>query len=494
MGGLLTTNRSITSSFFSLPGMMVILFPALFCVFSFVTPVIQVKEGYLLGSDFSYYLLLVDTFWQGHIDEIYSLTAYHSAINQILPGGFSPLAMPLAVTPAAVILLWPLTLFLHWNSIPWDFQQSEFISRGLLPWGYPAAQAFWMSFSLSFLLLELIKLFRELPQKNGIRKLLLLSLLVFAGSSELYLAISLGQTSIFALAALIHLARKCNSNERSTAATPRVFPKLAFPFFSDSTTSSSYSSTFSPIFPLSPVLIIALLSFKPHYWIFALLLAIAKRDYLTAFCGFALSTLLVLAGVSCMSSQWYIYYLASTSVFLQPTIPAAYLAAFAPNMMNLYVTAMAGTVFGESALSHSRFILALTTLAAGTLFGLPLFFQPLRKLFLRYQLLTSSSSRLALALTPLLCFSLFAPYAGHYEDLLLFLPLLVLFKMNDTPKTVRGMGKFIAYLLIAALIPLLNFNIFPEPKPRIVLWLLKLIFSFVIVISMLRQNHDNNSQ
>ncbi|MDD2944156.1 MAG: hypothetical protein PHC51_14480 [bacterium] len=436
------------------------MFPIFLYVFSVVTPVIQKKDGHLLGSDFSYYLLLVNTFWHGEINEIYSLSAYQTAIGSLAPDAISPLAMPLAITPASVILLWPFTF--------------------LLRWGYPAAQALWVSFSLSFLVIEFAKLYRATPKITNSRWLLLMAFLVFFGSSEFYIATTLGQTSIFALASLTYLTirhKSFNNNSSASSVNFFVWPWPIYSFY----------------YSLTPSLIITLLSFKPHYWIFALLLVLAKMDYHVVFWGVVLSVLLQLAGVSFMSSDWFIHYLESTSVFLQSEIPAVYLAAFAPAMMNLYVTATSDIIPSKTSLSQSRLILALITLAAGALLSLPLISTSLRKIFSLDRLLTTPQSRLALALTPLLGYMLFAPYAGHYEDLLLLSPLLTSLTLAANPLTNHTSKKLISYFLIIALVPLLSFNILPEPKPRIILWLLKSIFSFVVLISILWPRRNNHS-
>lgn len=348
-------------------------------------------------SDFAYYLTFVREFWFGENVRLYAVSTHPEILSRLV-GSDVQGGMPLAILPTALILWWPLAWF--------------------PPASFGLAYRLYISLSLSLLLTALFYVFAEMRRKMESPAVILIpTLFVFFGSSSFLLTFVLGQSSLLAVAALITAALMLWNEEGES-----------FPWF--------------------VVALVFVLSFKVHYLIAGVLLLLGFRRY-----KLLLQSLVVVAiGAALLTLElglvWISDYYQSMSLFLSTSKPALVASSFVQEKMIILESVLAPWLGAHNAkmLGSGLF---LSLLISGMWLGLKD-----RKTALQLH----SPRSFAPLVFYLSAYLLFAPYLGRYEDLLLFVPWLVLaLSLPSKPPFYQAFGSAVLLCVVWNHVLLLSF-------------------------------------
>jgi len=214
---------------------------------------------------------------------------------------------------------------------------------------------------------------------------------------------------------------------------------------------------------------LVLLCIKPPYAIVGAGILAARKEWRALFVG--LAACVGIAGVlfPYAGSDFYAEYITSLRVYTADRVPAVYASSIALSTMNLFSTAF------EPSLGRS--VSNLTSLLVYTLGSLTVCLAAmLGRVFPKMDGALAGSALIGI-------FLLFAPYAGAYEDLLLF-PIAALVVLATTENVNRRGEVSRIIVLCLALNVLLNQRALPLPKAAALLWTMKAFFIALVIVNL----------
>lgn len=392
-------------------------------------PVMLTSTGNIQVSDFVYYVIFARAFWFENLSDLYSSSAYLQVLPTIV-GNAIPVPMPLGISPIALVLLFP-------------FAMLSYLS-------FEIAQAAWVAFSLQLLGYQSLLVFRRLSDQGTVLKVLIgIAACIFVGSTTMVVAISHGQTSIFATGALLFIFLNCFGLNPSINSTAMACEKS---FWGQ----HNYLTIFAFI----------ALAVKPQYFAIALCMLLLSGNRRTAFLGATLAATLTILVSLKLNISWIHDYMSGMSVFSSGDIPKNYRHAFAPTSMNLFSSAFTPYLGQRLCMTVSNVVSTITFVSIIAIASLPTFFE---RLFPRLTTLCENSRGVVVCLGAYL---LFMPYAGSYEDLLLWLLLsITLISQTSTTFQFKNLSTLILLLYL-----LLNHTRLSFLVPKALLWVAKLAF------------------
>ncbi|MCB0358241.1 MAG: DUF2029 domain-containing protein, partial [Bdellovibrionales bacterium] len=374
----------------------------LFAVFqqtvgSEVERLVDVRDGYLPLQDFAYHVELVRAYWEGVIPTIYTLDAQTKVLSERIGEPFQ-YAMPVGMSPTALVLLIPFTV----------------VSR----WGMSYAVGVWLAFSWAMLGIAVGWGWWLLREHAGRQRLWFATAMVASVSAVALNATRLGQTSIVALAFLLLVVSELLAADRSKRA-----PRAAI-----------------------VVIALAVLSLKAPYFIIGAALLINHAQwrplgYAVGVLAVVVLSLMAFAEPSLLSS-----FAGQLTVYTGRELPAAY--------QSVVVRETQFSLFGVALATNAPlFVLRLIPIvglgAIVVLMALALRGRTVGEGERR----RSAMSQGTMVVGVVGALLLLSPYSGRYEDLLLSLPLFVLVAQGPRGKS----GAFLGAL--ALLLVLLNIDV-----------------------------------
>ena len=375
------------------------------------------RQGFRI-SDYAYKLQVIRSFWSGKISSIYRVDSQIAAVED----GFGVKvgeAMPIGDSPTVLLLFLPFSL--------------------VATFGLPVAITLWISVSLAVLFFSLEKTGESFPDREIPSPVYFIVVCIFTFSSAMMHALLMGQTTLLACGILIltvlEITGAANDNR-----SPRLWTMLAGGL---------------------------VLSVKIPYLVFLLgiLLLFGLFREAVAACAAAAGGIVVLGFWKgfCTILDW----IGQIRLFSGGAVPGYYASSF-----NLHTQVTLRSAFAQFTDSPLVVVASYGVLLAGcfVLFlawsarrGSP---PPPHK-----SAVGPSPQRLVTALTGLLL--LFLPYLGEYEDLLLLVPYTFVFLNKEHRPQIGNIDrKFVLSILCATVV--LNYNLFPIPRPIFLFWLLKL--------------------
>lgn len=397
----------------------------------FVKYNIDNKFLYFKIQDYAYHILITKSFWFENFGDIYKLDFQQKVLSTYLGSDIS-LAMPLGITPVAMVVWLPFA----------------FIAKYDMALSY----TFWSISSITLLFLSLWKFLKKRCQENKSISLPFYLVVVTIYSPAAFVALLLGQTSIFAVGLIVLIIDYIFEKNSK----PKNFFAIAY-----------------------IAILVFMIGIKPSYLliIFGLLAiyGLWKELFLSGFLmiGYFIAFSLLL-GI-----EWIFSYKNLMEMYTSGVFPNEYSWSIVPGTMNIFRSAFRNLV-GDSfaVLISSSVTLAVyfivfcySIMKSTNFFGKEIKFER-SQVFI---LLVSS-------------YLLFAPYAGSYEDVLfipIFLVLLISYKM---PNAIDFKG----FILILLLFFLLSQIVFSSSEFMLFFWLMKFVFIwFLIIYCILASNVEN---
>ncbi len=325
-------------------------------IFYNTTDLLSFEQGIYKIQDFAYHYLLVEKFWRSDVFNIYQLSNQLTVLSDSF-GSQIYSAMPVGMTPTALVVFLPLVL----------------IAGADLHFAYQL----WISFSVCLLLLSLSSLFSRLPRKLD-ETIMIIAMFC---SLPFINACYLGQTSIFALAALLYLQSQLV--EKNNKPNPRSI--------------------------FIAVLMLVGLSIKPQYLLIALPVVIT-HGYLISIIISSLTIFIAWGFLSLwLTPVWVFDYLSNLTSYATGILPSSY-----EFWKNSEIATASNLFFGQVNIEivntavYCLFLILSITLAFKSRYG-------------RKSLEQLGQSSIIIGYAGYL---LFSPHIGMYEEILILAPTL----------------------------------------------------------------------
>ncbi len=375
------------------------------------------KQGFRI-NDYDYKLQVIRSFWAGKISSIYRVDSQMAAIEE----GFGVKlgeAMPIGDSPTVLLLFLPFS--------------------AVAKFGLPVALTLWNSVSLAVFFFALGRVGESIPDREIPSPMYFIVVCIFTFSYAMVYALLMRQTSLLACGIMILTVLEVNRAASDTR-PPRLWAVLAG----------------SLVLSVKIPYLVVLLGIFLFFGFFREAIAV---------CAAAAGEMVVLA--LWKGPGTILDWIAQIRLFSGGAIPGHYASSF--NLHTQITLRSAAAQFTDSpfvVVASYGVLLAgcfLLFLAGCARPGIP---SSLRK-----SVIGPSPQRLATALIGLLL--LFLPHLGGYEDLLLLVPYAFVFLNRERQPRIGNIDrKFALAILCTAVV--LNFNLFPLPRPIFFFWFLKL--------------------
>ena len=391
-----------------------------FCFHHFISKKIDFvtySNGYFRIQDYSYYIIILKTFWFEGLGNIYELYFQQQALSAHVGSQIST-AMPLGITPIALVV-WP---------------PFAYVARFSMALSY----TFWVAFSGGVLFTALYKIGRYVFLRKKLQALPITLSLITIFSPIMFRTFYLGQTSVLVAGLFVHLIFICyKPADLSNSAINLLIPLLIF-----------------------------VLGIKPTYLALGLGVLIIYGMWRQAIYSLALIIFVLIGITTMLTTEWVSSYFHQLNIFGREIIPDAYAWAFAPYTMDIFRSAFRN-VIGDNLASLVSSVVTCSVYMS--VVGVSIFtkikgespdlLSPLR---------VSKGQLFVLMIGSYL---LFAPYAGGYEDVLLISVFITVLLVGDTPNLMNYKSLALVFFLFVILLH----NYFPQDKPLWLFWIFKAI-------------------
>lgn len=392
------------------------------------TQLVRKGAGSIAINDITYYFILIKSFWFEEAGNIYRTDTQFAILSGVF--GFPMVhAMPVGITPTALLVLFPFAALAQVN--------------------YHVAFTVWTMFSIVVLVFGCWSMYRFIQAKqNGFQEydriILFASVLAF----PTLLSFVRGQTAALATGLLCLLVVEVvkAEDENRRVDSWRVLALMV------------------------------VLSIKPHYFALALCLLFFFRQISALFAssGIVLALLLILSFP--LGFSWWADYLGSLRAYSGLEIPEYYRWTFAPALMNVFRYAFQPPLSDSMANEISKW----------AFFGgvSALCFMNIIKLYTKTHLALPRETTLTIAVFGL--YLLFSPHLSDYEDMLFIVPLTLYLTQRGGGFSGRA-GAIFAFLMMISL----NQFVLKEFLSSPVMWLTK--FSLILQLLWLTQRTNKQA-